>query len=257
MLVDTHCHLNFSAFEKDLSEVIERAKKAGVTKIIIPGANLESSKKGVEIANNYEGCFAAIGIHPHHVEEYRRDAPWHVSTLQKLARQPKVVAIGETGLDYYQYKDYPPISEEIKENQKELFLAQIKISQEFNLPLIVHCREAWDDLVMMLYNIITEDQKIRGVFHCYSGGKKWLAKALNLGFYLGIDGNVTYDEGLQNVVKEIPLDRLLLETDSPFLSPDPFRGQRNEPKNIKIIAEKIAEIKNCLLMRLKNRWIKT
>lgn len=256
-MVDTHCHLNFQAFEKDISEVIMQAYEVGVTKIIIPGANLESSKKGAEIANCYDGCFAAVGIHPHHAGEYDRDKSAHLSTLTQLAQQKKVVAIGETGLDYYQYKDYPPILDETKKIQRELFLMQIKIAREFDLPLIIHCREAWEDVTRIVNNYssseVEKNNQLRGVFHCYSGGKKWLSKILNMGFFLGIDGNVTYDTGLQTVVKEIPLDKLLLETDSPYLTPLPFRGERNEPKNIKLVAEKIAELKNISFKELEEK----
>jgi TatD DNase family protein len=285
-MTDTHCHLNFPEYEKDIDEVIKRSVAAGVTKIIIPGADLKSSKKAVEIAQKYKECYATVGIHPHHAgdcyddlnhcnkddsvdkneknhNEFCRDALQCVSTLREMAQQPKVVAIGETGLDYHQFPVFPAITEEIKQKQKELFSTQIKIAEDLNLPLIIHCREAWEDILDIITKYIisrgvmhyaptsrSSNNKLRGVFHCYAGGKKWLKKALDLGFYIGIDGNVTYDEGLQNVVKEIPLDRLLLETDSPYLTPVPFRGQRNEPKNIKLIAEKITEIKNISINEL-------
>lgn len=272
MFVDTHCHLNFPDYEKDFEDVMDRAHEAGVEKIIIPGANLESSGKAVEIAQKHDGCFAAVGIHPHEVEEYRRDVPWHVSTLRDLASRPKVVAIGETGLDFHLFPPFPPITERVKKQQAELFLAQLKIADELDLPVIIHCRDAYPDIFEVINDFYSSsdkwseesrsidsgqarmtkksfstssNDKIRGVFHCLGGKEDDLKKVLEMGFYVGFDGNITFKnaEKLRELVKLTPLDRILLETDSPYLSPEPFRGKRNEPANVCLIAKYIAEVK--------------
>ncbi len=240
MLIDTHAHLNFKAFNQDLDEVINRAKKSGIEKIIIPGAKIDSSKKAVKIVQNYESCFAAVGIHPHHTDEFiKLGKPKVAEELKKLINFKKVVAVGEIGLDYHEYKNYPPISEETKKYQIELLLLQMEIAQEVNLPIIFHCRDAHDDQLDILKNL-----KLTGVFHCFGGEKKHLEKVLDMGFYVGFDGNITYSDSqnLQELVRLTPIDSILLETDSPFLTPDPFRGERNEPAYLTHIASLIAQI---------------
>lgn len=244
MFIDTHAHLNFKAFNKDLSEVINRARNAGVEKIIIPGAKLSSSQKAVEIAQKYDCCFAAVGIHPHHVDEFIKLGKTTIEIeLNKFVSNNKVVAVGEVGLDYHEYKGYPPISEESKKAQKELLTLQIKIAGEFDLPIIFHCRDAHDDQLELIKDYIEETKKdIKAVFHCFGGEKIHLEKVLSLGFFVGFDGNVTYPENknLQDLAKYTPTDRLLLETDSPYLSPLPFRRQRSEPAYITHTAAFIA-----------------
>lgn len=246
MLVDTHAHLNFKAFNKDLNEVIKRAKNAGVKKIIIPGAKIDSSKKAVEIAQKYDNYFAAVGIHPHHIDEFVNLGKEAVEKeLRELIVNKKVVAVGEVGLDYHHYKDYPPISEENKKYQKDLLTLQIEIAAEFNLPIIFHCRDAHDDQLELINNYIkSANKQIKGVLHCFGGGKKHLEKVIDMGFYVGFDGNITYPDSnkLQDLVKSAPLDKVLLETDSPYLTPIPYRGQRNEPANLTHIASFIAKI---------------
>lgn len=231
MLIDTHCHLNFQAFENDFDAVIKRALEAGVTKIINVGADLTSSRKAVEIAQKYDGCFAAVGIHPHHTDKL--ESGWE-EKLDELAGQPKVVAIGEIGLDYYEYESNGIVNPQI---QKEVFIKQIHLAQEQKLPVIFHSRESADDM----FEIIKPP--VRGVFHCYAAGKSGIPKVINLGLYFGVDGNLTYDQGLQNVVTKIPLEKIILETDSPWLTPVPFRKEHNEPKNVKIISEWLSKIK--------------
>ncbi|EKE22058.1 MAG: hypothetical protein ACD_7C00069G0001 [uncultured bacterium] len=252
MLIDTHCHLNFKAFKKDLDKVINDALKSGVEKIIIPGAKIKSSEEALKIAKNYPNCSAAIGIHPHHASSFFTSILYSnvvkneiKEKLSFLAKQPKVVAIGEIGLDYYQYKDCPAVSKVDKKNQKELFLQQVEIAMKCHLPVIIHCREAFDDMLNDLNHFILKYQNISGVFHCFSGNKKQLKEVLNMGFYVGFDGNITYPENkhLSDLIRVIPLDRLLLETDSPFLTPLPYRGKRNKPAYIKYIASHIAKIK--------------
>lgn len=237
MLIDTHCHLNFQAFAEDFDQVIKSAYGASVEKIINVGADLLSSQKAVEIAQKYKGCFAAVGIHPHHVDKLEKG--WE-EKLAKLASQPKVVAIGECGLDYYEHERSGIIKPEI---QKEIFLKQLRLAQNLNLPVIIHSRQAHDDVVSTIHQLSSKIPP-RGVFHCYSAGKSGIEKVNQLDFYFGLDGNLTYDPGLQKVTSLIPLEKILLETDAPFLSPVPYRGQRNEPKNVNIIREWLARIKN-------------
>jgi TatD DNase family protein len=243
MLIDTHCHLNFKAFDKDLKEIINAAKKVGVEKIIIPGAKIDSSSKACKIASIFPNCFAAVGIHPHHanlIELSRTE-----NQLSNFIKEKgEVIAIGEIGLDYHQYKGYPPLTDLDKENQKKLFLLQIEIAAKHKLPVIIHCRNAFDELLALFNNFTAPLNIPKGVFHCFSGNKNHLAAALDLGFYIGFDGNITYPENkhLQEVIKSTPLPSLLLETDSPFLSPIPYRGSRNTPANLVIIAQNIAQI---------------
>ncbi len=231
MLIDTHCHLNFQAFAEDFEAVIKSAQEAGVEKIINVGADLTSSQRAVEIARKYPACFASVGVHPHHADKLEKD--W-IENLEKLAREPKVVAIGECGLDYYEYESNGVVEPEL---QKQIFIEQMKLAKKLKLPIIFHSRESADDMFELIKPPVT------GVFHCYAAGKKGIAKVNNLGLSFGIDGNLTYDQGLQNVVVKIPLEKIILETDSPWLTPLPFRGQRNEPKNVKIIAEWLSRLR--------------
>jgi len=243
MLIDTHCHLNFKAFDKDLKEIIDAAKKVGVEKIIIPGAKIDSSSKACKIASIFPNCFAAVGIHPHHANSIELSkVETQLSNLIK--EKGRVVAIGEIGLDYHQYKGSPPLTDSDKENQKKLFLLQIEIAAKSELPVIIHCRNAFDELFALLDNFASSPNAIKGVFHCFSGNKNHLATALNLGFYIGFDGNITYPENqhLQEVVKSTPMSAMLLETDSPFLSPAPYRGSRNTPANLVITTQSVAQI---------------
>lgn len=246
-MIDTHCHLNFHAFDTDLDVVIKRAVAAGLTEIIIPGAKLSSSKKAVDIANRYENCFSAIGIHPHHIKEYIQMGETVISEkLEELLENKKTVAIGETGLDYYHYQDHPPVTQENKKSQTGLFRLQLKLAKKYNLPVIIHCREAQDDLLKIISEFMKVYGKIEGAFHCFDGSQDYLSSVLNLGFHIGFDGNVTYKNNrhLRNLVKSTPLDRLLLETDAPFLTPEPFRGMRNEPAYLLNTNAFIAEIHN-------------
>ncbi len=248
MLIDTHCHLNFKAFNKDLEEVIDRAKKSGVEKIIIPGAKIDSSKKAVEITQIYDSCFAAVGIHPHHALEYTsliysNEVKLIKDALVRLAKEKRVVAIGEIGLDYYTYKNYPPITPDGKKRQKKLLILQLKIALACQKPVIFHCREAHDDMLELLTDFQERPEtRLRGVFHCFGGNKIHLKKVLDLGFLIGFDGNITYEENqkLQEMVVQTPLERLLLETDAPYLTPVPNRRQRNEPSYLPFIAEFIS-----------------
>jgi len=245
MFVDTHCHLNFQAFTNDLEAVVDRARNAQVTRIIIPGAKLDSSERAVEIANQHDGCYAAVGIHPHHANEGVETAKSDLASLQTLATNPKIVAIGEIGLDRYHYKNTPPPSEETIALQKEVLITQLDIARERNLPVILHCREAQSELLSLLQEYQKKTQHIvTGVFHCFDGTNEYLQAVLEMGFYVGFDGNSTYpaNEHLRQLIAATPLNRLLLETDAPYLTPVPHRGQRNEPAHIPLLATLVAEI---------------
>lgn len=241
MLIDTHCHLNFKAFKKDLDEVIKNAKLAGVKKFVIPGARFNSSRKAVEIAQNYEGCYAAVGIHPHHALDFRDDLDQEFNVL---CQSQKVVAVGEIGLDKHYYQGYPPPSEENFEMQKKLLKFQLEAAVRYSLPVILHCRDAYPELMEFLEKF--GNAKLRAVLHCFEGDEKVLAKAVKWGVFIGIDGNITYQENQKRLalIKKIPLERLLLETDSPFLAPLSKRGQRNEPAFLSESALFIARLYN-------------
>ena len=242
MLIDTHAHLNFPDFEKDLEKVIERAGKVGVAKIICVSSNVADAEKAIQIAKAYPGVvFAAVGLHPQQTDpENKMPLVEQVSKLARLARSKEVVAIGECGLDYS--PSPPGEKDRTKKDQLFLFEKQIELAQKLNLPIIIHCRKAFADVISTLLQHIGA-LKRGGVFHCYSAGKKGIEKVNQLEFLFGVDGNLTYDPGLQNVFKQIPLEKILLETDAPFLAPEPFRGQRNEPAHVKIIAKRLAKSK--------------
>lgn len=250
-MIDTHCHLNFKIFNKDFNDVVRRFKEKGGEALIVVGAKENSSIKAVEITHNSEICWATIGIHPHHAlsSENTSDS---LNNLDKLiGNSKKIVAIGETGLDYFNYKNYPAITPEIKEKQKKLLRSHLTLSVKKHLPLIIHCRDAFDDLITEVSEF-NKTNLIKGVLHCFEGNSNHLQKILLLGFYIGFDGNITYQDNnrLRDLVKATPLDRLLLETDSPYLTPEPLRGKRNEPVNMAITAKTIASLKNTTLSNI-------
>ncbi len=248
-MVDTHCHLNFHSFKKDYREVAQAAFDTGVTKIINIGAKLDSSRRAVQLAKEIPFCFAAVGIHPHHAEEFPdlSIAERELSTIIEEDKNgdKKIVAIGECGLDYHEYLQGEKniiIDKKNKEKQKKLLILHFKLAQKYHLPLILHCRDAYSDLLNLLRT--TSYVLHTGcVIHCFQGSLPDLKQFLDLGFYIGYDGYITYAKNYEDLIKNTPLERILTETDSPWLTPIPHRGQRNEPKNIKIICEKIAEMK--------------
>jgi len=246
MYIDTHAHLNFKAFDKDLKEIITLAEKVGVKKIIIPGAKIDSGKKAIEIANIFPNCYATIGIHPHHIHSIKLNEI--KKELIALIGDKGVIGLGEIGLDYHHYKGYPSVSKEDKKLQKEVFINQLEIALAKNLPVIIHCREAFDDLIEIISTL-----EIAGVFHCFTGEKLHLKKILEFGFYVGFDGNITYPENdfLRDLVKFTPIERILLETDSPYLAPLPFRDKRNNPSNLVIIAKMIAKLKSLTIEEIE------
>ena len=208
MWIETHAHVNFKAFAQDSREVVDRAVKAGVEKIIVVGADLESSKRAAEMAEQHPNLFASVGIHPHHARSIKS-----IKSIKKLAEHERVVAIGEIGLDYHVYKNSKyEVKEVDKELQKELFEAQLEVARELKKPVIIHSREAGEEVLEMA-------KGVRGVFHCFGGSKKYLKKILAAGFYVGFTGQITYVPDRASVAVQVPLERLLVETDCPYMPP--------------------------------------
>lgn len=253
-MIDIHCHLNFKAFEKDIDKVIKRAFEAGVTKIINVGTKIDSSQKAIELAEKHDNLYATVGVHPHHADKLEDN--WE-EKLEQLAKHPKVVAIGECGMDFHSYQSNNMVNPNL---QKELFIKQIELAYKLKLPLQIHNRQAGKEILDILLNHQSSLLNLPGVFHCFSGDKNFLKKVLNLGFYIGFDGNITYKgmpkgetTKLEELVKFTPLDRILTETDAPFLSPQPYRGGRNLPEYVILIARKIAEIKGVTFEEVKKQ----
>lgn len=243
-MIDVHCHLNFHAFEKDCDEVIKKALADGVSKIINVGTSIESSQKAVELAKRYKNLYAIVGVHPHHADKVQDD---FIDELERLAKQKKIVAIGETGMDYYSYKSNGVADPKV---QEEIFREQIELSIKLKLPLQIHNRLAGKDILEVLKYYKSELLDPPGMFHCMSGDVEFLRKVLDLGFYVGFDGNITYEgiakgenTTLSELVKYAPIDRIVTETDSPYLTPAPHRGVRNIPSYVILVGKFIAEIK--------------
>ena len=232
LIFDTHAHYDDEAFDADREELLASMPENGVGLIVDPGCDLESSRRAVEIAEKYPHVYAAVGWHPENCAPYTSES---LDTLRAWAKSPKVVAIGEIGLDYY-WPENPP-----HDFQQQVFRAQLELALELDLPVIVHDREAHGDSLA----IVKEYPALRGVFHCYSGSVEMARELLALGWYLGFDGPVTYKNARKTVevAEMVPLDRILIETDSPYMSPVPLRGKRNDSRNVFYIAEKLAQIK--------------
>lgn len=251
-MIDAHCHLNFHSFEKDIDEVVDRAFKSNVKTIVNVGTSIPSSRKAVELVHKYPSMYAIVGIHPHHADkddvefEGEIQSDW-LEKLRELAKSEKVIAIGEVGLDYFKYKSNGIVDKKL---QFDAFEKQIGLSIELGLPLQIHNRQAGEDVVKILSKYKARLQDPPGMFHCFAGTEEVLKNALDLGFYIGYDGNITYKGiapgetvALSDLAKLTPLDRIIVETDSPFLTPIPLRGSRNEPKNVIIVGEYIANLK--------------
>ena len=245
-MVDAHCHLNFHTFEKDVDKVIQEALDSGVKAIINVGTQIDSSKKTINLAEKYKNIYAAVGVHPHHTDKLNNN-DW-LKELENLAKHKKVVAIGEIGLDYFSYKSNG-ITDPIL--QKKLFIQQIELAYRLKLPLQIHNRHAEKDIADILDNHKLYLLSPPGMIHCFSGSLDFLRKVLDLGFYIGFDGNITYKgvapgetTSLLDLAKYTPVEKILTETDSPYLSPIPFRGLRNTPKNVIIVKEFLASLKN-------------
>jgi TatD DNase family protein len=249
-MLDSHCHLQFHKFEEDYDIVIKGAIAKGVSLIVNTGTSIPSSRKAVELAQSYENLYAIVGIHPHHADksdvEFEGElvSNW-IEELEKIATSSKkVIGIGEIGMDFFHYQSNGIVEKKL---QEDAFRKQIELSIKLKLPLQIHTRLAWDDTLRVLSDYKSKFQNPPGMLHCFSGSIDFAKKVLELGFYVGFDGNITYGKTppgettpLIDLVKFVPEDRILTETDSPFLSPVPFRGQRNTPANIKVILEFIA-----------------
>jgi len=234
MLIDTHAHLDDARYDADREAVIARAREAGVEALVTVGCDLATSRAAVELAGRYPFVYAAIGVHPHEVRYIGDD--WY-DALRRLAQHPKVVAYGEIGLDYH-YNYSPP------KLQRERFREQIRLARELKLPVVIHTREAQEDTI----TILKEERagECGGVLHCFTGDARLAEDGLDLGFYLSFSGVVTFQNAgaLREIVRTVPMDRLLIETDCPYLTPVPHRGKRNEPAFVRLVADAIASAKS-------------
>lgn len=231
--IDTHCHINDDSYDIEINEVLERAQEANVDRMLVVGYDLPSSEKAVRMAEQYPQVYAVIGIHPsesHTFDVYTREK------LVKLVMHDKVVAIGEIGLDYYW--DENPTSE----LQQAVFKTQLQIAKEAGKPVVIHMRDATQET----YEILKAEQGITGVMHCYSGSYEMAREFMKLGFYISLAGPVTFKNAVspKEVASKIPLDRLLIETDCPYLTPHPFRGKRNEPSYVMHVGKEVARLRN-------------
>jgi len=241
MLIDTHCHLDFPEFDCDREAVIQRAREQGVNCIVNIGSSIEGSRRSVELSRKYDSVYAVVGIHPHEADNISEEAE---NIIRNLAKEDKVVAIGEIGLDYFKHYSKP-------QNQLPLFLSLLKVAQELSLPLVIHTRQAQKDTL----SILKEAMPVKAVIHCFSGDLDFLNECLDLGFLISFTCNVTYKKAdtLRQVLKSVPLDKLLLETDAPYLSPEGFRGKRNEPMQVRLLAERVAQIKGLSLEEVADK----
>ncbi len=237
-LTDTHCHLNFYDYDDDRVTVLSRAKDSGVKRILIPGIDLPTSQSAIELSEEYQPLYAAVGVHPTSANK------WDMRTigyLDEMAVHPRVKAVGEIGLDYYHDRTPPQL-------QKRIFKEQLSLAQYLELPVVIHTRNLnFDDRACISDALeILSEFKVVGVLHSFSGNIAEAQRAISLGFYIGITGPITYNNAveLQKVVACVPLNHLLIETDGPFMAPVPYRGRRNEPAYVSYIAEKIGEIHN-------------
>ncbi len=236
MLFDTHCHLDTQVFDADRDAVFARAHAAGVTRFLNPAYDLESSRRAVALAQARADVAAAVGVHPNESAAFDGS---DLETLRGLSAEHGVAAIGEIGLDYH-WRTVPP------ELQKIAFLRQLELARERRLPVIIHSREAMDDTLDILQREFSGGAL---VLHSFAGDVAQLMRALDLGFYIGISGPVTYPNAVQTreVVRKVPLDRLILETDAPYLSPQRYRGKRNEPAYVRLVAEKVADVRDMMM----------
>lgn len=242
MLFDTHVHLNVKQFDEDREEVIKRAKEAGVTHMVIVGFDHETIPRAIELAEENDNFYAAVGWHPVDAIDFtEKELAW----LEELAAHPKVVALGEMGLDYHWDKSPKAI-------QKEVFRKQIQLARKVKLPIIIHNREATEDIMTILQEENASDTG--GIMHCYNDSAAYVPAFIAMNFYISLGGPVTFKNATlpKDVAKMVPADRLLIETDCPFLAPHPKRGKRNEPAYVALIAEKIAELRDVSVEEIKN-----
>ncbi|MFH1198995.1 MAG: TatD family hydrolase [Candidatus Omnitrophota bacterium] len=231
MLIDTHCHLDFSDFDSDRDAVISGAQEEGINYIINIGSSLKGSQDSVALAKKYDCVYATVGLHPHEADQFPADVE---EVIEALARNNKVVAIGEVGLDYYKNYSKP-------ENQMPLFKVLVNVAKRLDLPLVIHSRQAQVDTL----KVLKEAMPIRAVVHCFSGDDNFLKNCLDLGFFVSYTCNITYKKAgdLRELVTSTPLERMMLETDAPFLPPEGMRGKRNDPSYVKLLAQEVAKLK--------------
>jgi len=242
MLFDTHMHLNARQFFEDRDEVMQRAREAGVTRMVIVGFDEDTIPLSIEIAETYDEVYAAVGWHPVDAIHYEDH---HLDWLESLTEHPKVVALGEMGLDYHW--DTSP-----KQVQEEVFRKQIRLAKKLSMPIIIHNREATADIIRILQEEKAEE--VGGIMHCFSGTVEDVQPCLDMNFYISMGGPVTFKNGheAKRVAKMVPLDRLLIETDAPYLAPHPNRGKRNEPAYVRLVAEEIAQLRDLDYEKLCN-----
>lgn len=242
MVIDTHCHLNDEKFENDYENIIKEAKDNNLCALVVVGSNLETSKKAVELAENYSNVFAIVGTHPEEVNDYDEQT---ISFYKSCSENKKVVAIGEIGLDYH-------YSEENKDKQKQVLVSQIKLAYECKLPICFHLRDAYLDFLQIL-NENKQYLVYGGVIHCYSGSLEYAKEMIKFGFKLGLDGPLTFKNNKKavEIVSQLPLENFVVETDCPYLSPELVRGTRNEPKNVNYVVSKVAQIKNMPVQKVE------
>jgi len=235
-LIDIHCHLNFPDFDSDRGEVIKRTLDAGMWCISV-GADLKTSQESIELAEKHDGIFATVGCHPHYANE-----DFGLDKYRELAKYPKVVAIGECGLDYNRIKNH---DSRIKNLQKDLFKKQIELSIELDKPLMIHCRDSHEDVIDILKSyFVNHNSGLRGNVHFFTGKQKHVEEYLKLGFMFSFTGLITYTKDFDKIIEKLSLEKIMLETDAPFVAPRPWRGQRSEPLHTKEVAKRISEIKN-------------
>ena len=265
MLIDTHAHVNFNVFKDDIDEVIRRSL-AEKTWMIIVGTEYKTSRRALTLANKYErGVYAAVGVHPIHLysfnakaEDYdfvTRTEEFNYDVYEKLAKFEKVVAIGEIGLDYHHIKNHKDIVA-LKKKQQEAFINQLILARRLDLPVIIHCRQAHDDIIKVIrefkreYRELIPREKPWGVMHCFSGDEDSAWQYFNLGLIISFTGTITFSRQWDELLRKLPFDKFMIETDCPFMTPEPFRGQRNEPVLVKYVAKRIAEIKGVSLEKI-------
>lgn len=233
-MIDSHCHINDNLYKENPEEYIKNAENSGVFQFLVVGFDKASSVDAVNISKRFNGCYAAVGIHPSDIKKRKEN---DLEEIRKLAKEEKVIAIGEIGLDYYWDKD-----EAIKAEQRKYFIEQIKIANELDLPVSIHCREAIDDCLQILKE---NPVKNAGIMHCFAGSVESAKEFIKLGFLLGFGGTVTFKNAVRpkEVVASVPSDSYVLETDAPYLTPDPYRGKENHSKYLYLIRNKIAELR--------------
>ncbi len=265
MFIDTHAHVNFNAFKKDAPEVISRALAENTWMILI-GTNHKTSRQALDYANRYEqGVYASVGLHPIHLskvlaeeENFKfkaRGEEFNLDAYDKLARFEKVVAIGEIGLDHY-HIDRTGDVDAAKKQQKEVFIKQLRLARTLDKPVIIHCRDAHDDMVAVISKFRKENKQLFGenkpwgVVHCFTGDEDLAWKYFGLDLLISFTGVITFSNEWDDFIRKLSLDKFMIETDCPYMAPEPYRGKRNEPMHVKYIAEKIAEVKNLSLEKV-------